>query len=80
MAGSKRSIGPRRHRLRRAGDFAEALRILGPIAEQGDVYTHTVLGNTHTVLGNMYEYGQGVPEDYVQAHMWFGVAGQYLRS
>ena len=50
-----------------AGDFAAALRILRPIAEQGDAYAHTV-------LGNMYEYGQGVPEDYVQAHMWFNLA------
>jgi len=50
-----------------AGDFAEALRILRPIAEQGNAYTHTV-------LGNMCEYGQGVEQDNVLAHMWFSLA------
>jgi len=50
-----------------AGDFAEALRILRPIAEQGNAYTHTV-------LGNMCEYGQGVEQDNVLAHMWFNLA------
>ncbi len=26
-------------------------------------------------LGNMYCSGQGVPQDYVQAHMWWNLAG-----
>ncbi len=26
-------------------------------------------------LGLMYGEGQGVPQDYVQAHMWFNLAG-----
>ncbi len=26
------------------------------------------------LLGEMYENGQGVPQDYVQAHMWFNLA------
>ena len=25
-------------------------------------------------LGNMYDNGYGVPQDYVQAHMWFTLA------
>ncbi len=27
-----------------------------------------------TSLGFMYEEGHGVPQDYVQAHMWFNLA------
>ena len=34
-------------------------------------------------LGVIYRYGRGVPQDYVQAHMWFNLAsaspGQPLR-
>lgn len=26
-------------------------------------------------LGKMFEYGDGVPQDYVRAHMWFNLAG-----
>ncbi|MGA2435349.1 MAG: SEL1-like repeat protein, partial [Bryobacteraceae bacterium] len=26
-------------------------------------------------LGLMYAKGQGVPQDYIQAHMWFNLAG-----
>ena len=25
-------------------------------------------------LGNMYDNGYGVPQDYIQAHMWFNLA------
>ena len=25
-------------------------------------------------LGEMYTFGQGVPQDYVQAHMWYNLA------
>ena len=25
-------------------------------------------------LGVMYEYGQGVPQDYIRAHMWYNIA------
>jgi TPR repeat protein len=27
------------------------------------------------ILGAMYEEGEGVPQDFVQAHMWFNLAG-----
>ena len=36
-------------------------------AEQGD-------GSAQTNLGFMYHYGQGVPQDYLQAHMWYNLA------
>jgi len=26
-------------------------------------------------LGNLYATGKGVPQDYVQAHMWYNLAG-----
>ena len=29
-------------------------------------------------LGTMYAMGVGVPQDYVQAHMWFNLAGASL--
>jgi TPR repeat protein len=29
-----------------------------------------------TNLGAMYALGQGVPQDYVQAHMWFNLAAR----
>jgi hypothetical protein len=36
------------------------------VAEQG----HAIAQNG---LGEMYANGQGVPQDYVQAHMWFNL-------
>ena len=36
-------------------------------AEQGNI-------PAHNNLGAMYTYGQGVPMDYVRAHMWFNIA------
>ena len=34
-------------------------------------------GNAHaqTALGFMYCLGHGVPQDYVEAHKWFNIAG-----
>ena len=49
------------------GDYATALRLWRPLAEQDDAYAQ---GN----LGVMYDKGWGVPQDYVQAHMWFNLA------
>jgi TPR repeat protein len=31
-------------------------------------------------LGLMYEIGKGVPQDYVQAHMWFNLAASQSSS
>ena len=36
-------------------------------AEQGDA-------TAQTALGVMYKDGRGVPQDYVQAHMWYNLA------
>jgi len=49
------------------GDYATALREWLPLAEQG----HAGAQNN---LGLMYDKGQGVPQDHVQAHIWFNLA------
>ena len=52
------------------GDYATALRLWRPLAEQGHA-------DAQYNLGVMYDQGQGVPQDYVQALKWFQlVAGQ----
>ena len=50
------------------GDYETALMELRPLAEQGDAKAQ------HN-LGIMYGNGQGVPQDYVLAHMWFSLSG-----
>ncbi len=49
------------------GDYATALREFRPLAEQGDT-------EAQYNLGIMYGSGQGVPQDYVQAHMLYNLA------
>jgi TPR repeat protein len=44
----------------RKSDFATALQIWRPLAEQRNA-------EAQTRLGAMYQYGQGVPQDYAQA-------------
>jgi hypothetical protein len=46
------------------GDYATALEIWIPLAEKGHA-------GAQSNLGTMYHFGQGVPPDYVSAHMWF---------
>ncbi len=46
---------------------AKALQWYRKAAEQGEV---TAQYN----LGVMYDNGQGVPQDYAQAHMWYNLA------
>ena len=60
------------------GDFATAIRLWKPIAEQGDA-------DAQLNLGMMYYKGQGVAKDYKIAIKWLtraaeqgNVAGQYL--
>jgi TPR repeat protein len=48
-------------------DYATALQIFRPLAEQGDP-------GAQTALAVMYQHGQGVPQDYVSAHMWSNLA------
>ncbi len=49
------------------GDYATTLREWRPLAKQG-------VAEAQYVLGVAYYNGQGVPQDYVQAHMWFILA------
>ena len=48
-------------------DYSEAVRWTRKAANQGNA-----LGQTN--LGVMYGKGRGVPQDYVQAHIWFNLA------
>jgi hypothetical protein len=45
------------------GDYTTAMRLLGPLAEQGDA-------KALYKLGWMYDNGQGVAQDYAQALVW----------
>ena len=49
------------------GDYATALKIYRPLAEQGNA-------SAQTALGVIYEHGQGVPQDFVQAVIWYNEA------
>lgn len=48
-------------------DYATALLLLKPLAEQGNV-------EAQKLLGYMYEIGQGVPQEYFYAAAWYGKA------
>jgi uncharacterized protein len=50
-------------------DYATALRLLRPLAEQGTA-------EAQVPLGFMYHDGEGVPKDYVQAAGWFRKAAE----
>ena len=52
-----------------SGDFATALRLWQPLAEQG----HAEAQNN---LGVMYGYGYGVPQDEAEAAKWFRLAAE----
>ncbi len=49
------------------GDYAAALRLLRPLADQGDVAAQFQ-------LGVMYAEGQGVAKDYTEAFRWLRLA------
>ena len=49
------------------GDYVTAFREFKPLAEKG-------AAQAQNILGDMYDKGQGVPKDYVQAHMWLSLA------
>jgi|LKGT01.1.fsa_nt_gi TPR repeat protein len=53
------------------GDYVTALRLWRPLAEHGRA-------NAQHNLGVMHRSGQGVPQNYVQAHMWFNLAASRL--
>ena len=50
-----------------AGDYTTAAKEFRLLAEQGDA-------GAQFNLGYRYSIGQGVPQDYVLAHMWFNIA------
>jgi uncharacterized protein len=50
-------------RAYKAGDYAEAMRLLSPLAEQSNA-------QAQLRLGTMYYYGQGIPEDEKVAVEW----------
>jgi TPR repeat protein len=49
------------------GDYGTALQVFKIVAEQN----HAAAQYN---LGVMYSFGRGVPQDYVQAYMWFNLA------
>ena len=49
------------------GNYDTALKEFRPLADQGDPLAQAT-------LGLMYAEGQGVPQDYVLAHMWMNLA------
>jgi uncharacterized protein len=52
---------------RQRGDYAAAMRILRPLAEQGNAFARAL-------LGGMYYNGQGVPQSYAEAARWYRLA------
>ena len=49
------------------GNYGTALQVFKTVAEQN----HAAAQYN---LGVMYSFGRGVPQDYVQAYMWFNLA------
>ncbi len=49
------------------GDYETALKEFRPLAVQGDPLAQSY-------LGGMYAEGEGLPKDYVLAHMWATLA------
>src|SRR5512143_3606455 len=54
-------------------DYASALRLIRPLAEQGDA-------NAQYTLGVFYDNGLGVPQDKVRAYMWFNLSAAQGRE
>ena len=52
-----------------AGDFATALQEWTPLAEAGNEVAQSN-------LGIMYDFGQGVPQDYKEAMKWYRLAAE----
>ena len=52
------------------GDYATALKLLGPLAKQGDPAAQSS-------IGFMYQNGLGVPQDQNQAAAWFHEAAEH---
>ena len=54
-------------------DYATALRLIRPLAEQGDP-------NAQYTLGVFCDNGLGVPQDRVRAYMWLNLAAMQGRD
>ena len=54
-------------------DYATALRLIRPLAEQGDA-------NAQYNLGVFYDNGLGVPQDKVRAYMWLNLSAAQGRE
>ncbi len=52
-----------------SGDYATALRLWRPLAEQGNAAAQYN-------LGNIYYSGQAVPQDYAEAAKWYRLAAE----
>ena len=52
------------------GDYPAALQLWRPLAEQG-------IDDAQVALAMTYFYGNGVPQDYVQAYLWYDLAAAH---
>ena len=56
-------------KVKKAGDWEAALKLVKPLAEQGDA-------EAQSKLGFMYASGQGVTQDDEEAVKWFRLAAE----
>jgi TPR repeat protein len=54
-------------------DYATAVRLIRPLAEQGDA-------NAQYTLGVFYDNGLGVPQDRTRSYMWFDLSAAQGRE
>jgi len=54
-------------------DYATAVRLIRPLAEQGNA-------NAQYSLGVFYDNGLGVPQDKVSAYMWLSLSASQGRE
>ena len=55
------------------GDYATAIGLWRPLADQGD-------RDARFLLGSMYAAGKGVPQDYAEAAKWYRLAADQGES
>ena len=51
------------------GEYATALEVFKPLAENGDA-------KAQSILGMMYSYGEGLPVDYQESARWYQRAAE----
>ena len=68
VAADKEDVAPALKAYERR-DYATALRLWRPLADQGNVFAQTG-------LGNMYAEGEGVAQDYANAMNWYRKAAE----